>query len=93
MFHCLKNLNTREVNTVKFTRALFGLAPSPFLLAGVMDHHLDGWSEKRPEIVSEIKKNFSVDDLTGGGSSKVEAKDDSHGDVCRCRIRPPQVAF
>lgn len=40
-----------------------------------MEHHLDGWNKKRPEIVSEIRKNFSVDDLTGGGSSKVEAKE------------------
>ena len=68
IFYCLKNLNTREVDTIRFTRALFGQALSPFLLAGVIEHHLDGWSEKRPEIVSEIRKNLSVEDLTGGGS-------------------------
>ena len=59
------------VDTLKFTRALFGLAYSPFLLAGVIEHHLDGWSEKCPDIVSETRKNLFVDHLTGGGSSKV----------------------
>ena len=74
-FHYLKNLNTREVDTLKFTSSLFGLTPSPFLLAGVIEHHLDGWSEKRPDIVSEIRKNLSVDHLTSGKSSKVGAKE------------------
>ena len=64
-------MDTREVDTLRFTRALFGLAPSPFLLAGVIEHHLDGRSEKRSEIVNEMRKNLSVDDLTGGGNSKV----------------------
>lgn len=44
-------------------------------MAGVIEHHLDGWSEKPHEIVSEIRENLSVDDLTGGGSSKGEAKE------------------
>ena len=66
IFHYLKNLDTREVDTLKFTSSLSGLTPSPFLLAGVIEHHLDGWSEKRPDIVSEIRKNLSVDHLTSG---------------------------
>ena len=68
-------MDTREFDTLRFTRALFGLTPSPFLLAGVIEHHLDGRSEKRSEILSEMRKNLSVDDLTGGGNSKVEAKE------------------
>ena len=45
IFHCLKNL----------PRALFGLAPPPFLLVGVIEHNLNDRSEKCPEIVSEIR--------------------------------------
>ena len=56
-FHWLKDIEKKEVETLRFTKALFGLAPSPFLLAGVIDQHLDTWSEKRPDIVSEIKKD------------------------------------
>lgn len=55
IFHCLRNLDTREVDTLRFTRALFGLAPSPFLLAGIIEYNLDDWSEKRPEILSEMR--------------------------------------
>ena len=35
-FHWLKDLQTKEIEVLRFTRALFGLAPSPFLLAGVI---------------------------------------------------------
>lgn len=68
-------MDSREVDTLKFTSSLFGLVSSPFLLAGVIEHHLDGWREKRPDIVSEIRKNLSADHLTSGGSSKVGAKE------------------
>lgn len=30
-----------ELETLRFTRALFGLAPSPLLLGGVIEHHLE----------------------------------------------------
>ena len=39
-FHWLKDLVSQEVETLRFTRALFGLAISPFLLGGVIDQHL-----------------------------------------------------
>ena len=32
-----------EVETLRFTRALFGLTTSPFLLGGVIDSHLSTW--------------------------------------------------
>ena len=56
-FHCLKDLDTRQVDTLRFTRALFGLAPSPFLLAGVIEHHLDDWmtENKRPDTLTHCK--------------------------------------
>ena len=38
-FHWRRNEQS-EVETLRFTRALFGLASSPFLLAGVIDTHL-----------------------------------------------------
>lgn len=33
-FHRYKDLKTKEIEALRFTRALFGLAPSPFLLGG-----------------------------------------------------------
>ena len=74
-FHWVKDIGTREIETLRFTRALFGLTSSPFLLAGVIDQHLDSWSIKNPEIVKEIKKDLYVDDWIGGGTTIAKAKE------------------
>ena len=36
-FHWIKDLHTKRVETLRFTRALFGLSTSPFSLGGVID--------------------------------------------------------
>lgn len=46
-----------------FTRALFGLAPLPFLLGKVINCHLDAWEKEYPEVVSELQQSLYVDDL------------------------------
>lgn len=74
-FHWLKNVESKEIETLRFTRALFGLGPSPFLLAGVIEQHLDTWSYKQPEIVHEIKKSLYVDDLISSGSTTSKARE------------------
>lgn len=67
-------MKSKEVKTLLFTRALFRLGPSPFLLAGVIEQHLDAWSHKQPEIVREIKSLY-VDDLISGGSTTSKARE------------------
>ena len=57
-FHWFKDLKTKEVVTLRFTRALFGLSPSPFLLGGVIQQHLEKHVEQHPEIVKEINNCF-----------------------------------
>jgi hypothetical protein len=59
----------------RFTRALFGLTCSPFLLNGVLNEHLKSWETKRPELVEEIRKNLYVDDLMTGGATITEVKE------------------
>jgi len=65
----------RELETLKFTRGLFGLAPSPFLLAGVIEQHLSSWEGRYPDIVAELRKSFYVDDLLTGGQTVAQAAD------------------
>ena len=60
-FHWRRNEQS-EVETLRFTRALFGLASSPSLLAGVIDTHLTSWEGREPEIVAKFKKELYVDD-------------------------------
>ena len=55
-----------EIETLRFTRALFGLTSSPFLLGGVIQQHLRAWEEREPELVAQIRKSLYVDDLITG---------------------------
>jgi hypothetical protein len=56
----------------RFTRALFGLTCSPFLLGGVISQHLKSWELKYPEVVKEIRDGLYVDDLMLGGPNVQE---------------------
>ena len=56
-----------KIQTYRFTRVLFGLAPSPSLLGGVLECHLDVWAEKYPEEAERLRPSFYVDDLLTGG--------------------------
>lgn len=47
-----------EIGKLRFTRALYGLAPSPFLLSGVKDYHLDPWAARDPQVVAELRKSL-----------------------------------
>ena len=62
------------IQTYRFTRALFGLTSSPFLLGGVINQHLTLWKTKYPEFVEELRKSLYVDDLLSGGSTVEEAQ-------------------
>ena len=53
---------------------MFGLAPSPFLLGGVLEYHLQSWEDRKPDAVAEIKKSLYVDDLISGSTTIEEAK-------------------
>ena len=57
------------LETLRFTRALFGLASSPFLLGGVIEVHLNSWEEKEPELVAKIRRELYVDDLISGSTT------------------------
>ena len=52
------------LETLRFTRALFGLTPSPFLLRGVIEAHLSNWEEREPEVVAKIRRELYVDDFS-----------------------------
>ena len=71
-FHWISDLESKRVEILRFTRALFGLGPSPFLLAGVLQQHLESCRGNYPEVVREIERSLYVDDLIHGGPT-VEA--------------------
>ena len=63
-----------HIETLRFTRALYELAPSPLLLGGVIEHHLDNWVEGEPHAKAEIQKSLYVDDLLSSEMTEEETK-------------------
>ena len=68
-FHWLEDLTTRKIEILRFTRALFGLSTSPFLLGGVIEQHLSNMESMYPAEVEEIRRSLYVDDLISGGET------------------------
>ena len=56
-----------EILVYRLIRVLFGLAPSPFLLEGILEHHLSTWSKKYPDEVERLRRSLYVDDILTGG--------------------------
>ena len=54
---------------LRFSRVIFGVGPSPFLLGGTLAHHLEKYEKGEPEIVKAIKNGLYVDDLASGGKT------------------------
>ena len=50
-FHWISDLETRRVEVLRFTPALFGLAPSPVLLGGVIQQHLEACRATFPRLI------------------------------------------
>jgi len=62
-----------EVVTYRFTRVVFGVSSSPYLLNSTIQHHLKLYSSSHPELVVKLLESFHVDDLVCGGSNEQEA--------------------
>ena len=73
-FHWIADKTAKQVETLRFTRVVFGLAPSPFLLNGVIQQHLGNLQSRYPDSVNEIRKSLYVDDLISGGPTSDKAK-------------------
>ena len=72
-FHWRRDDNS-PLETYRFTRALFGLTSSPFLLGGVIDQHLETWAEQMPGTIDQLRRSLYVDDLLTGGTNDEEAE-------------------
>ena len=68
-FYWIKDLASQQVETLRFTRVLFGLAPSSILLAAVIKEHLQRYKIVNPELVEERERSMYVEDLISGGET------------------------
>ena len=74
-FHWLEDKDPQRICTLRFTRALFGMGPSPFLLGGVLQCYLNASKRKHPKHAAEIEKELYVDDLVTEGISVHEVRE------------------
>ncbi|KAK3751387.1 hypothetical protein QZH41_002580 [Actinostola sp. cb2023] len=72
--HWIDKEDPSKIRQLQFTRALFGLGPSPFLLGGVIQQHLNATREEHPDIARDIEQGLYVDDLLLGGQTVQDAR-------------------
>ncbi|GFU88216.1 integrase catalytic domain-containing protein [Trichonephila clavipes] len=71
-FFWTDNLNN-EPYVLNFTRVLFGLRPSPYLLAATLTHHFKKYREQYPHTFELLNSSIYVDDLICGQNDVPDA--------------------
>lgn len=62
-----------EVTAYRFTRVVFGVKCSPFLLNATLQHHIRKFEAEDPSFVHTLLSSLYVDDVSFGASSEEEA--------------------
>ncbi|KAG1936575.1 hypothetical protein F2P79_018552 [Pimephales promelas] len=57
-----------RLRVLRMTRVVFGVSPSPFLLAATVRRHLKEYEHQFPEVVRIIRESLYVDDLISSAS-------------------------
>ena len=69
------NSDQPSLEVLRFTRVVFGVTASPFLLGGTIHHHLKKYDKVDPEFVRLMLDSLYVDDVDAGGHDVNEAFD------------------
>ena len=78
-----------EVVVMRFTRVVFGVNSSPFLLNATIDHHMRRYYEVDPLFVEKFLSSVYVDDVSLGSDS-VEA---TYGLYLKSKLRLAEAGF
>lgn len=54
------------IKVFRFTRVVFGVTCSPFLLNATVRHHLEGYQSSHPELITRLSKSIYVDNVVCG---------------------------
>ena len=73
-FHWIKDREILETVVLRFTRLMFGLSLSPFVLEGTIKHHSERYEKGQPETVMDLKQNMYVDGVIEEGDNMESAK-------------------
>ena len=67
------NKDTLEVCTFRFTRVVFGVTSSPFLLNATIQYHLKKYESSHKDLVYKLLQSIYVDDIVTGAQDDEEA--------------------
>ena len=62
------NKDDPQIVIYRFTRVVFGVTASPFLLNGMIKHLIERYSKEDPEFVQKFLSGIYVDDLSSGAA-------------------------
>ena len=68
--HWIKNQSVSDTEILRFTRLVFGLIQSSFILEATLQSHLSKYEKIYPKEIEEIKNRIYVDDRISGGNNK-----------------------
>ena len=74
-FLWVNDINEEEVliRPLRFTRVVFGVCSSPFLLNSTIRYHLEQYKDSSPDLIKKLIESFYVDDVVTGASTEEEA--------------------
>ena len=64
-----------KITFLRFTRVVFGVSSSPFLLNATIRHHVEGYSDMHPNFVKTFLRSIYVDDVAYGADNDDMAYD------------------
>ena len=65
-FHWVDNITNNTIQILRFTRLVFGLNQSPFILEGTLKTHFEKYENMYLELIRKIRDDMYVDDLVTG---------------------------
>ena len=74
-FHWVNSLESKNVEILRFTRLVFGLTQSYFILEGTLKKHFENYKESFKELIKIIENDLYVDGLVTGGNNLEEVKE------------------
>ena len=78
-----------EIVVLRFTRVVFGVCSSPFLLNATLKHHIERYKNGDPEFVDQFLHSIYVDDLSSGATDNNAA----YELYLKCKLRLAEGGF
>ena len=74
-FHWVDSLESKIIEILRFTRLVFGLTQSPFILEGTLKKYFENYRDSFEKLIRIIENDMYVDDLVTGGNNLEEVKE------------------